>query len=67
LVCPITTAHSGFPLHRALPDSLDTYGYVVVEQVRAFDLSARNARRIEALDVDSATMQAILECVRSFF
>jgi mRNA interferase MazF len=67
LVCPITTADSGFPLHMPLPDGIDTYGYVVVEQVRAFDLYARNPRLVEHLDAECAIMLAVTECLRSFF
>jgi mRNA interferase MazF len=65
LVCPITTADSGFPLHFRLPDELDTHGFVVTEQLRAFDLAARRAKRIEKLD-DPALSAAIIECIRSF-
>jgi mRNA interferase MazF len=65
LVCPITTVDNGFPLHFRLPDQLDTSGFVVTEQVRACDLAARRARRVENLD-DAALRSAIAECVRSF-
>jgi mRNA interferase MazF len=65
LVCPITTIDNGFPLHFRLPENLHTYGFVVVEQVRAFDLQTRRATRIEALN-DAALTAAIAECIRSF-
>ncbi|MDR0515100.1 MAG: type II toxin-antitoxin system PemK/MazF family toxin [Coriobacteriaceae bacterium] len=65
LVCPITSASNGFPLHLPLPDSLETRGFVVTEQLRALDFSARRAQLIERLD-DKALSAAILECLRSF-
>ncbi|MDR1186388.1 MAG: type II toxin-antitoxin system PemK/MazF family toxin [Bifidobacteriaceae bacterium] len=65
LACPITTADNGFPLHFRLPSDLDTTGFVAVEQLRALDLVAREARRIERLQ-DQALRAAIAECVRSF-
>jgi mRNA interferase MazF len=67
LVCPLTTVDSGFPLHLALPDCLSVRGFIIVEQVRAFDLEARNPKHIESLDANSEVMQAVTECLRSFF
>jgi len=66
LVCPITSADSRFPLHLALPEGLDTYGFVATEQVRAYDLAQRNARHIEQIDNESDFMKAIRELIRSF-
>lgn len=65
LVCPVTSTDSGFPLHFALPESLDTRGFVALEQVRAYDLEARNAKRIEA--VSPRFMAKVCECLRSFY
>lgn len=48
--CPITTRDNGFPLHLRLPDGLETWGWVVTEQMRAFDPVARNARPVEHVD-----------------
>ena len=68
LVCPVTTGDNGFPLHLALPDELDErYGFVVVEQVRAFDLSARNAAVVAHLDADGPTMRHVTTLLKSFF
>lgn len=68
LICPITTRDNGFPLHLALPENLDErYGFVAVEQVRAFDLNARNAVTVAHLDRDEATMRHILSLLKSFF
>lgn len=68
LICPVTTAQNGFPLHMRLPNSLDEmYGCVVTEQVRAFDLAARNAKVVASLDPNSDFMQDVLSVVASFF
>jgi mRNA interferase MazF len=65
LVCPITTTNNGFPLHFALPEHLQTRGFVIAEQIRALDLAARGARRIENLaSPDLSTALAV--CLRSF-
>ena len=66
LVCPITTTNNGFPLHLELPKGLDTCGFVAVEQIRAFDLEARQARHIEHIDEDSDFMLGIRGLIRSF-
>jgi mRNA interferase MazF len=67
LVCPITTQNNGFPLHILLPEGIATAGFVVVEQVRAFDMEARNPKRIEHLDAKSDVILAIRECLKSFY
>ena len=66
LVCPITTTNNGFPLHRILPNTTATSGYVAIEQVRAFDLEARNAKYIESLK-DQEFLAQITETLCSFF
>lgn len=69
LVCPITTRRDSFPLHFGLPEGLQTYGVVAIEQVRAFDLEARHPRFVESVNDgdDSAFMDHVRECLRSFF
>lgn len=69
LVCPITTRRDAFPLHLDLPGGLKTYGTVPVEQVRAFDLEARNPSFVESvLDSDDpGFIDRVAECLRSFF
>ncbi len=68
LVCPVTTANNGFPLHLRLPNDLnERYGFVVTEQVRAYDLEARHAEVIAHLDEDGAFMSRVTSLVRSFF
>ena len=66
LVCPITTTDNRFPLHLKLPDELDVFGYVVTEQVRAFDLHARQAKHLTQLDTGSKLMQDIRTLIKSF-
>jgi mRNA interferase MazF len=65
LVCPITTADNGFPLHFKLPDGLTTQGFVAVEQIRAFDLDARATVLVENLD-NQELQRSIVECIHSF-
>ena len=67
LVCPITTASNGFPLHVALPDDLDeAYGCVVTEQVRAYDLEARRPTVLAHLPEDGAFMRGITTLLGSY-
>lgn len=65
LVCPITNRIKPFPLHEELPADAPVTGSVVIEQVRALDLSARGATLIGTLDRE--TLHRILVCLRSFF
>ncbi|MGB3366448.1 MAG: type II toxin-antitoxin system PemK/MazF family toxin [Acidaminobacteraceae bacterium] len=43
LVCPITNTSRNFPLHVPLDLSTQTTGYIMCEQVKALDISVRNA------------------------
>ena len=43
VVCPITNTERRFPLHTALPDTVKTTGYVMCEQMKALDISIRDA------------------------
>lgn len=68
LVCPVTTADNGFPLHVRLPAELDErYGFLVVEQVRAYDLEARRPEVIAHLDADGVFMRNVTSLLKSFF
>lgn len=67
LVCPITTRDNGFPLHLRLPEGLETWGFVDVEQVRSVDLLARNGAYVESIDCSSPFMTQVITLVRSFF
>ena len=65
IVCPITSAANDFFLHEPLPEDSDVNGCVVMEQVRAVDLDARDAKLIGHLNDDA--LDGILACVGSFF
>ncbi len=67
LICPITTRNNGFPLHLELPEIDERYGWVALEQVRAFDLEARNAKVVAHLDEDGAFMRNVLSVLKSFY
>ncbi len=69
LVCPITTRRDKFPLHLDMPSGLTIYGVVAVEQVRAFDLEARNPRFVESVKQsdDPSFIEHVRECLKSFF
>ena len=67
LVCPITSRDNGFPLHVPIPENDGSvYGFVATEQVRAYDLLARNAAVIAHLDERGAFMRNITSLVKSF-
>lgn len=67
LVCPITTRSNDFPLHLELPEIDERYGWVALEQVRAFDLSARNAEVVAHLDEDGTFMRNVVSVLKSFY
>ena len=67
LICPITTRDNGFPLHLRLPDLDECYGWVVLEQLRCFDLTARNARVLVSLDQQGEFMINVRSVIQSFF
>ena len=46
IVCPITNTDREFPFHVAVVDNPEVTGFVMVEQVKSIDFSARKARRI---------------------
>ncbi|NEG54877.1 type II toxin-antitoxin system PemK/MazF family toxin [Bifidobacterium platyrrhinorum] len=64
LVCPITSTDNGFFLHERLPEYCRTQGWVIMEQVSAKDVEARESQLIEHLP-DTA-MQPILDAIRTF-
>jgi mRNA interferase MazF len=47
LVCPITSRKKAWPFEVELPTSLQTYGVILVDQVRAVDCQARKAQFVE--------------------
>lgn len=68
LICPVTTRASYFPLHLELPDELDErYGCVALEQVRAFDMDARNPSLVAHFEENSEFMEHVTSVMKSFF
>lgn len=65
IACPITSRLAPLPLHRELPEDCCVHGSVVMEQLRAVDPEARNAKRIGSLA--GKDPESILICIRSFF
>ena len=47
LVCPITNTNRGIPFHLPVPVSSSLTGFVMVEQVKSVDYSARKAKFVE--------------------
>jgi mRNA interferase MazF len=58
LVCPITSRQKGWPFEVELPEQLQTHGVVLVDQLKAVDCSARQARFVE--QVSSEFMDELL-------
>ena len=52
LICPITSRQKGWPFEVILPQSLQTYGVILVDQIRSIDCQARNADFVENLPSD---------------
>jgi mRNA-degrading endonuclease toxin of MazEF toxin-antitoxin module len=65
LVIPVTTADNEFYLHEPLPRGYEISGFLVMEQVRAMDLSQRHAEKIDRLKIKD--LVDILALVKSFF
>ena len=47
LVCPITSKKKGWPFEVELGEGMQTYGVVLVDQIRTVDCQARNAHFLE--------------------
>ncbi len=52
LICPITSRQKGWPFEVVLPPSLQTYGVILVDQVRSIDCQARNTHCVETVPND---------------
>lgn len=65
IVCPITSREKDFFLHERLPEGSPANGCVVMEQVRALNLDARQTSYLGHLDGDM--LDGILTCIASFF
>jgi mRNA interferase MazF len=46
IVCPLTNTDRGFPFHVAVVDDPEVTGFVMVEQVKSIDFTARKVKRI---------------------
>lgn len=47
MVCPITSTTRNWPFFVELPDEMEIHGKVFTDQVKTFDLKARNYKFIE--------------------
>jgi len=65
VVCPISTCEKPFFLHEKLPGNLDMEGVVIMEQIRAIDLEARQTRYLTHLSDEY--LMPIIVCLKSFF
>jgi mRNA interferase MazF len=52
IVCPITNTDRGFPMHVPLDERTETTGVIMCEQVKALDLTVRNAEYKETAPDD---------------
>lgn len=64
MVCPITNSNRSFPLHVALDDRTATTGVVMCEQIKALDISARNALFKEKSPQD--IMEEVVDIIYGF-
>jgi len=65
VVCPITNTDRGFPLHVPLDERTVTTGVIMCEQVKALDISARNARYKEKIPAD--ILEEAVDILSGFF
>jgi mRNA interferase MazF len=52
LVCPITSRQKGWSFEVVLPESIQTFGVVLADQLRTVDCSARRASFVEQAPCD---------------
>ena len=60
--CPITNTDRGYPFHVKL-ENINTSGFIMSEQMKSLDYTARNIRFLEK--VDEATLETVLALVGS--
>jgi mRNA interferase MazF len=65
VVCPITSTLKSFPMWIALDERTKTTGYVICEQIRTFDVKARNPKLIEKIPEDF--LRQVINIVTSIF
>lgn len=59
LICPIANCQKKWPFEVELPDEMQTYGFVLADQIKAVDISVRSATFIE-----SASSEVINEVLK---
>ena len=47
IVCPLTTTDRQIPFHLAVPEGMKLTGFVMIEQVKSIDFTARKAKFIQ--------------------
>ena len=66
VVCPITSTNNGHPLHVPLKNTQSVSGCICLEQLRAVDLGARKARKLDEF-LDEETMAEVLNKLGAIF
>jgi mRNA interferase MazF len=65
LVCPITSVSNNHYLHFPVEQGYDIDGFIIIEQIKSFDLDARPTKLID--HYRSEHLAPILSVIRSFF
>ncbi|MGK7880908.1 MAG: type II toxin-antitoxin system PemK/MazF family toxin [Crocosphaera sp.] len=50
--CQLTSRQKGWPFEVVLSPSMETYGVILVDQIRSIDCQARNAHFVETVPND---------------
>ena len=64
MVCPITSRNRNLPIHISLDDRTNTKGFVMCDQAKSVDLTARGFRFLEAAPDD--IVDEVLEIIGEF-
>jgi len=65
LVCPITSVRNSHYLHFPVEEGYGVDGFIIVEQVKSFDLDARPTRLVDHYRDEH--LNPVLSTLRSFF
>ena len=52
LFCPITSQQKGYPFEVLLPEELQTYGVILVDQIRSLDWRVRQIKFVETVSLE---------------
>ena len=63
-VCPITSTNYHHPFHLLLNDKIKAHGSILCEQLKALDLTKRNAEYIE--NVPEEILDEVLDIIKGF-